>query len=295
MNRDAAEKSFFGKKFKDIPEDCKGIDVLRSRLSDLIYGRLKSSLPNVLSRVDKRYLTVIADLKKLGDPRSDLADQRKLLITVAMRYNNIVRNAVNGAYDDKFFDSTISSSVSAKTRHLRGRVSELQEQFMLQMQKYGHKFRIEESHNGAGTPSTYASDSQLREDYKKPKGFQQQMTRDAAVTWVREKHSETRGDELQGNFNTRLVSALFQEQSKPWEELAKEHLVKVDAAVAEFVNSAVLAAAGEKNLARNLVEHLQDVMEARFEKGLQELSNLVKDQMASIRIFDPAYAAEVQT
>jgi hypothetical protein len=116
---------------------------------------------------------------------------------------------------------------TAEARRLRATVRQLNEYFAEAMETYGCKIRIigvNEGNIPLFSPNPYA---QIRcPPTKNRQDVEKEVDRQAR---------QNLGIELPGNANQLLVGSLFRDQSQPWEEIARSHLVRTWEAVDTFV------------------------------------------------------------
>jgi GTP-binding protein EngB required for normal cell division len=102
--RNKSEAEFFDQEAcKVIPKSNKGIAALRSRIADLVYEAGKQRLPKIRDDAQKKLAEVNADLRRLGEERSTVVEQRRKLMRIGVEFHNIVANAVSGHYEHAFF------------------------------------------------------------------------------------------------------------------------------------------------------------------------------------------------
>ncbi|KAL2854985.1 P-loop containing nucleoside triphosphate hydrolase protein [Aspergillus pseudoustus] len=127
------------------------------------------------------------NLLALGLPRSTLQQQRGYLLDIGSRFERIVKKALTGVYPDgQLYDF----------RRLRSVVSQLNEHFVDPMFKRGSRRHIIDNNIVPRVQS------------------------------IKNKMRQSRGAELTGSSNQFLIGAFVQDQSQPWNELAKMHIMR---------------------------------------------------------------------
>jgi hypothetical protein len=243
-------------------------------------------------------LKTIQELKVLGEKRSSVPEMTAFLMKVSTSYQSIVDDAVDGHYEHDFFgqiDTTKGFEDGGNRSRLRAAVQYLNLQFASQMRQYGHKFRIWETEEAAGTNSKKdLPEPDLEEDYGKAKSLQKVLTRAEAVDRVKDILVRTRGRELAGNFNPLLMSQLFWEQSENWERLALEHIDRVNAVCTDLVRTAIDGAVWADVAAKLKAARLEDGLKNRLELARGELALLIEDKKRPPITYDPSYIANVK-
>lgn len=274
--RNDEEEAFFNQgPFKELPRDMVGIETLCRRLSKLLLCHLTQELPSLKQEMQAKLDDTNAQLLKLGDKRDTPAEQRVVLMKIAMKINHIVSSAVNGHYLHEFFEAVdLDSSVDSglNIRRFRAVIQKLNHEFAELMLSRGHAFNFEseedrdrakETAPGVQTDSTQANnsaktngksnktaDGKAEKDSQKNKKQKnksdrtnptdglpspQHLSYDDTIEWVKDTITHCRGHELPGSVNPDVTSHLFWKQSSPWRFFAAAHIERVRAACAEFV------------------------------------------------------------
>ncbi|KAF2166820.1 hypothetical protein M409DRAFT_54601 [Zasmidium cellare ATCC 36951] len=289
-SRNKIEKDFFKRgAYKTIPPNAKGIDALGERVSELLYDILKRELPKLLTEADARYHETVNELKQLGQQRSTLDEQRKVLTSASVDFFQIVQNAYDGSFKGAFFGNRSLEGY----RFLRSTVAGYQEEFTAQMQMYGAKFRIYETQDSGGTHKPDSIERTLSEQYKFARKLQKEMKRGEVDEWAMSVYLSTRGLDLPGTFDSALVGRLFQEMSAHWDEIAQEHITIIDTLCRQLVKAAIHFATSD-DLAKNIWKRLDLVLKRRFGNAHRELKRLIDDKNGPLTIYDPYYADTVQ-
>ncbi|KAJ5917674.1 hypothetical protein N7466_011228 [Penicillium verhagenii] len=230
-DRDKNEKKFFNQgRWSTVARDCVGIDSLRRRLSGILLKHIRHSLPELIEDIEKKLLDRQTRLSKMGAPRSTLQQQKGYLLALSSNFERITNQALNGMYTDEFFGelNNFNFSANQETRRLRATIRQMNEYFAEAMELNGCKISILGVNEG--NISLFSSNpyAQIRIPPKK--------TRQDVEKEVDRQARQNRGIELPGSANQLLVGSLFRDQSRPWEEIARFHMVKTWEAVDKFVN-----------------------------------------------------------
>ncbi|CAI7649160.1 unnamed protein product [Penicillium crustosum] len=228
--RDRKEKEFFAQgNWGSVPADCMGIDNFRRRLSSILLKHIQRNLPGLIVEIHEKVLDRQSRLSKLGPPRGTLQQQKGFLLNISSNFERITAQALDGMYTDDFFGGLDNETwpLDQDLRRLRAVIRELNEYFADAMYTIGcsqliGKFNLEMV-SEIGNPYTHIRTPDLR-------------PRSDIEHEVSIQARQNRGIELPGSANQLLVGKLFREQSKPWEEIAREHLTKSWDAVRDFIS-----------------------------------------------------------
>lgn len=228
--RNDAEAAFFNEgRFKELPRHMVGIEALCDRLSKLLLRHLTQELPNLQAEMQAKLDETNAELMKLGDKRETPAEQRMVLMKIAMRINHIIAQAVNGHYLHDFFGTVdLQASVDSNNniRRFRAVIQNLNHEFAENMRTRGHtySFESEEDRKTLADSPSQANESTEQaakvegkpEKEKKQKGSKasrkadddadylskpKKISYDDAMSWVKDTIVRCRGHELPGSVN----------------------------------------------------------------------------------------------
>ena len=311
--RNDAEKVFFnGGRFQELPRHMVGIEALCSRLSKLLLRHLTQELPSLQHEMQSKLDETNAELMKLGDKRETPAEQRMVLMKIAMKINHTIASAVDGHYLHDFFGTVdLESAVESNNniRRFRAVIQNLNHEFAENMRTRGHTYTFEteddkkkpadpnaQAPNGVsgekpdGKPDEGSCKEPKRKQRKarKPAGKSDDTDDDGlpkpvrvsyeeAMDWVKETIVRCRGHELPGSVNPEVTSHLFWEQSAPWKHITLDHVAKVRTVCKEFVHQ-ILENAAPTEFIKPLEDLLVDsVLEQTYEDAKAEFDKLLQD------------------
>lgn len=248
--RDEAEKEFFAAGiWTDLSQQLLGIDTFRQRLSDVLLSQIAAELPSLITEIETKSDACRRRLAKLGEPRATLAEQQLYLFQISQQYQSLVRAAIDGTYNEDFFED--AGSERGYQKRIRAVTQNLNESFAERMATHGHFQDITDSAKAKTDSSNIIQIS--RKDY---------------MDHVRTLLRRTRGRELPGTFNPMIVADLFRQQSSPWEALTLSHVTETWKAVKKFI-ALVVAYIPDESTSKAL---LQQVFEPAM-AGLLEVLN----------------------
>ncbi|CAN8095619.1 unnamed protein product [Discula destructiva] len=214
--RDEEEKQFFSDGiWNELPSALLGITELNGRLSKVLLKQIAQELPNVIKEIGSKLKHCQEQIDKLGLPRTTVNEQIYYLMQVSQSFQTLVKAAVDGTYNDTFFDDP-KSDCGYKQR-IRAVIQNLNRDFANEMSERGHYRQITATATATEIGSTTVY-----------------ITREDFIDHIQELMRRTRGRELPCTFSPLIVSNLFKEQSHPWGSILENHVQKVFEATEEF-------------------------------------------------------------
>ncbi|KAF2008465.1 hypothetical protein BU24DRAFT_415823 [Aaosphaeria arxii CBS 175.79] len=208
--RHKREKLFFSTvaPWKDLKAARTGVNALKGFLGRLLYSHAGSEFPDVVKDIVKLSASTLMELELLGPSRQTSTDQRRCLMRLASVYQQDVNNGLNGNYD-----SDLGKDNPLK---LRMRIRNLNDEFAIIMARSGHA-KIFKDVGGA-----------LDNEFRRM-GPQEDI-----LHWIRGLYKESRGTELPGTINPKVVENMFRQQSLPWVRLANRYMREAGTIIREF-------------------------------------------------------------
>ncbi|KAI1464926.1 P-loop containing nucleoside triphosphate hydrolase protein [Daldinia caldariorum] len=250
--RDQAEAEFFDQGvWAGLPRSHKGSASLRTRLSEVLKEQILEQLPDVLEEIQRGLDQCSSQLEKLGVARSTLAEQRKYLLSASHQFSNLITEAKDGFYQNKFFGNVREDAGYRK--RLRAVVQNTLTDFAQIMQTDGEARKIVESASKSDTTQVSRADYLLE---------------------VKDLMRRSRGCELPGTYNPLIIGGLFREQCKPWRKWLESFSRDIFEAVDLTVNDALSYIVGDDTKAKLWGELISD--------GLEKLNRQLHDKVDEI-------------
>ena len=220
-DRDIREDEFYSQGiWEDISRSLLGVDKLRSRLSKVLLGQIAAELPSLIDEIEVKSNACRSQLDKLGEPRVTLAEQQLYLLRLSQSFQSLTKAAVDGTYNDPFFED--AKSESGYQKRIRAVMQNLSLDFADEIARRGHCREVVDSKDTNNISRDVIP-----------------ISRDNFIDHVQYLMKRTKGRELPGTFNPMIVSDLFLEQSAPWETIVRSHVDKVWKAAKNFLDHAV--------------------------------------------------------
>jgi hypothetical protein len=207
-NQDKVEREFFLQEpWNELSKWQLGIGSLRDELTKHLFSQICSELPRVVKDIEREQAKCEQELKDLGEMRVTSGEQRKYLIGISGRFNQLVRAGLEGHWtSDPIFD--------VESMRLRAQIRDLNGDFELMMKTNGHTFEF--------SPASYRKS---RESLSS--GFSADPVLPSRAHLLRKADKiikKGRGQELPGIFDPIWVSEVFRDQSQNWQGLAHQHV-----------------------------------------------------------------------
>lgn len=264
----------------DIPEHKKGIESLRKKLCDVLLAHVAWKLPEVAIRINDLSREYDRDLSNLPKERSNPEQCQQYLLQLSEKFVQLARQVTGVSGKDPGFFGTGSEdpklAETMSSRNLRGRVRDMNQDFITVMGLYGAKYFVQ-WRDHEDTPAWIQSavkresrDLKERYNVSTPK-FIHEDEFEARVDYLSKLR---RGNELPGITDPRLALEIFHDQSRPWGSIASRH-VELVVEKAQSVVEEILEHITEHDVATR--QRIQDkFIEPFFEEQLEALLDKVK-------------------
>jgi GTPase SAR1 family protein len=259
LERDAQERDFFHQGvWEFMPRNILGIDGLRVRLSELLLSQIATELPDLIDEIKVQVDESNEQLKRLGNARETLQQQRTYLFQISQLFQSTVKAAVDGTYNSEFFNDIHTDP--GYWKRLRAVIQNLNESFAEKISREGHRRQICVSH-----------DQHTNDD-----SGQIVLTRSEYIQHIERILQRTRGRELPGTFNPMVIAELFKEQCALWGDITSSHIARVADSVTNFIGSTAAYIADD---ATSTV-----LMREIFQSKLDQLRQAADDKVSELLV-----------
>ncbi|KAF5876299.1 putative dynamin family protein [Botrytis fragariae] len=262
-HRDSEEGEFFSKGiWKEFPATSLGIGHLRKRLSDVLLRQIVGELPGMIEEIQTEFENSTKRLEALGEPRTNLEQQRHYLLHISLQFQKILRLAVDGTYDDPFFGD--AKSEIGYQKRLRAVLQNLNLSFANKINYEGHRYYITD--NAPKKKKNNDSDDESNTTIS--------ITKDQFINKIEDLMKRTRGRELPGSFNSLIITDLFRLQSTPWEAITQNHIREVLSNTRTFIqtlSSSIADSSTSEALFSRILEPALDGLSKNLQSKVAEL------------------------
>ncbi|KAI1386830.1 P-loop containing nucleoside triphosphate hydrolase protein [Hypoxylon trugodes] len=234
--RDEKERKFFESSlWSSVPSKNRGVEALRKKLSGILLGHIKNNLQDLILNIEENINDRKTQLDRLGESRLTEQELKTHLERIASKFHLLCLYAVQGNYADEFFGglypgNEMAAISNSRIKKLRALVRDLNRIFAYVLQTKGMKRIILPKDRAVDeTSPTHGDESALPSylwplaslyKFEKPK----EDTFEKVSSELESLSSSNQGNEFPGTSNDRIAVDFFQEQSQPWEEIARFHL-----------------------------------------------------------------------
>ncbi|KAI3339647.1 P-loop containing nucleoside triphosphate hydrolase protein [Ustulina deusta] len=292
--RDAKEKEFFDSGiWSAIPSNNRGVLTLRKKLANILLDHIRKNLDTLIKDIQENMKIRKETLERLGAPRSSPPQLRAHLDQMASQFQLLSLRAIEGNYSDEFFGSLYhdTSSVSiddSRVRKLRAFVRDLNRTFSYVLATKGsrriivpdrlddeesdEKRNFENSENEEISLPPFLGVLEALYPFSDP----EEVTRNTISAELEPISSANQGTEFPGTTNDLLAVKLFQDQSRPWEAIARFHIDIILRVAKSFTEKLVTYITGPDQktcsaILSNIVDPFFEKRTSKLECKLQEL------------------------
>ncbi|KAL4948261.1 P-loop containing nucleoside triphosphate hydrolase protein [Aspergillus filifer] len=258
--RHRREKEFFSgtPPWTELARNRVGIHPLKMFLGGLLYDHIRSEFPNVIRDIEQSMTKAEKELDLMGPSRQTTVEQRRFLNRTANMYQTEVDNALGGNYDPALNSQSVLK--------LRMHAQASSDAFSEAMIKRGHA-KVFLTATGEVDPDYERSVDEDEEDI---------------CTWIRRIYRDSRGTELPGTVNPRVLENLFRQQSSPWSAIANEYISKVTKVVKNFNQSVLANIVSDGEVREKLAARLNRVQDEAERTTAREFSRILNDERCGI-------------
>ncbi|RYC78470.1 hypothetical protein BFJ63_vAg18657 [Fusarium oxysporum f. sp. narcissi] len=278
------ENMFKDEPWTSLPDHKTGIKALRVCLQELLGQIADKAFPKLRSETRRKLTEKQEELASLGPPRQTGRQQQQFLVSVASKFQNIVRAALDADY------STHQAFADDNLR-LITEVVNMTDEFAVDFEACAHTYLFEtvskiarpifsdsedEEEEDIDEESSTCFDLNLYPDLEGilTKDWTSHQPSKGIMPWITQMHRRSRGVEL-GTFGPRVLSSAFQEQSIYWQKMATQYLSKVILSVHKFILGALGKVCYETRIVDELISGLMADLLARYQDGMNRAIHLV--------------------
>ncbi|KAJ5357606.1 hypothetical protein N7541_004764 [Penicillium brevicompactum] len=198
------------------------VDSLQHWLGDIFAEHAQNCVPGLISDIENKIRDKKSDIPQLVLPRNTLEQQRGFLFRLSNSFEHIMNQALSGIYTDGFFDTRgyANQTTLVDSRRLRHTIHELNSHFSEAIQVIGCRRKIPEA---TGEWSMFQTASTNHYDnIRSPECVERAKLENEIAQQIQ----PDGGLHILESPNQSLVGSLFRDQTQPWDEIARVHLLK---------------------------------------------------------------------
>ncbi|KAI9785813.1 MAG: hypothetical protein M1835_003243 [Candelina submexicana] len=290
IERNRIELEFFkGDPWSSLDKSRVSISALSPRLRDLLSRITRHEFPTVIREIADRLATCEEELRDLGPSRQTPEQQRKYLLGIATKFQEITTFAVEAQYGRHQFLK------DDRNLRLATLIVDFNSAFSADMERRGHAVNFTESIVAEICPPPSFVE-------KKPGESQEEAFTDIKLLWYPElinflptastspphhsmdilswiefEYKSFRGFEL-GTFNPSILPTLFQELSMRWEDLVGTYLANIIASTHHFCNTLLARLCTEERVLAALWSLLIDELLHRYRKMVAHVQFILQTE-----------------
>ncbi|WPH01631.1 Hypothetical protein R9X50_00448100 [Acrodontium crateriforme] len=296
--RAALEEKFFAntEPWNRLHRDRVGILSLKSRLAEILASLIRHEFPKVKLEINKQLNEAKQEALKLGPSRVTAFEQQKYLLTLSTEFQKIVATALRADY---YANAWFSNS---KERRIATFAVDLNERFGKDMHALGHlySFASPEERQTDEDDTEYPEDWELSSDDSDGISFkidknEPDLTvldygtdptyfkypKDGILAWISNIHRKSRGFEL-GTFNTNLLAAAMNAQSRNWRALALNYISILITKSHGFVKSLLTEICPDDSVRDALLSALMDDLLEIYQNAINHVNFLLRIERSGV-------------
>ncbi|GAP82875.1 putative dynamin family protein [Rosellinia necatrix] len=286
--RDSKEEEFFASGiWSAIPSNNRGVGTLRKKLSNILLDHIRKNLGTLMKDIQDNLNIRRRTLERMGAPRSSPSQLRAHLDKIASQFQLLSLRAIEGNYSDEFFgglypDDPLTSTEDSRIRKLRALVRDLNRTFTYVLATKGSRRVIlpdymENDDDGKDAQHQQASLPSFLRIFENQYPFEEpeKVTREAIKAELEPISSANQGTEFPGTTNDFIAVKLFQDQSRPWEPIARFHIDFLLRIVKSFAEKLITHITGPDQTTCSSI--LSNIVDPFFEERTELLTHKLKE------------------
>ncbi|KAI9706563.1 MAG: hypothetical protein M1836_003570 [Candelina mexicana] len=292
IERNRVELEFFkGDPWSSLDKSRVSISALSPRLRDLLSRITRHEFPTVIREIADRLATCEEELHDLGPSRQTPEQQRKYLLGIATKFQEITTFAVEAQYGRHQFLK------DDRNLRLATLIVDFNSAFSTDMERRGHAVNFTE----INVPEADRCPPPSFVEKKPVESQEEAFTEDEVLeypelinilptastsppylsmdilSWIECEYKSFRGFEL-GTFNPSILPTLFQELSMRWEDLVGTYLANIIASTHHFCNTLLARLCTEERVMTALWSLLIDELLHRYRKMVAHVQFILQTE-----------------
>lgn len=293
--RHRTEEIFFSTQpWSKLDKDRVGTPALRNRLQDLLVDITRREFPRVQAQITQQLASCRRRLEDLGVSRQSVEQQRRYLLEMSQKFQDITSFALDAYYSrDPIFDTNPEIRLATLC-------VDRNDKFSNDMLKLGHSVEFDTQDDETGAPvahtsfsSTPSSESNEEIDvsdeenkafalrYPELSNFiptEQGVSRPSDYNifdWIEEEYMKARGFGLAA-ISPSILPTIWQEQSKNWEPLTLKYFGDVVYFVHNFICKVLEYVCPDERVRSGIWSLLQEQLVEKYERALTHVQFIIR-------------------
>ncbi|KAK8133708.1 hypothetical protein PG984_005720 [Apiospora sp. TS-2023a] len=288
------ESIFDDAPWSELPRERVGAEALRKALCELLERLARREFPLMRKQVKADLDRTQEQIDDLGQSRKNEMEQRVYLSGIARKFQDIVKDALNGWYSDE-------KAFKRGSMRLITNIVNLSDLFHDDFSRYSHFYKFQDagSTTAPSTPTDSSSDTEGDNMIRMCERTVENMTPifnhevypeleslvfdggeaiapdDDAMEWLNKIYMESRNMDI-GAFGSNIFSMAFKKQSTKWEEMTRSYMGKIIFVVHDFIAEALNMACPDARVERMIWSDIMDKLLARYKAALEQAILLVR-------------------
>ncbi|MCJ1250724.1 hypothetical protein MMC30_007952 [Trapelia coarctata] len=245
-----------------------GIQNLRESLSRLLSAHISHEFPAIEREIEASYSTAVKALDALGAPHQTSQELTQYLVRLAVDYQSEVSNSLEGRYSEEDMHPS----------KLRMHTQSASDAFNNFMHTMGNSMRFNSADDDIVAPN--------------PFGTQRAPDKNDIYREILEQWRLFRGPELPGLVNLVVLERLFNQQARPWDDIANGHLASIFAKISGCNHALFDKVCPDAHVCEKIRSRIQPFIAVAYNKAHAELAALLKDERSGHLFTNNHYLAD---
>ena len=301
------EKNFFSESppFNTIDKKRVGIASLQLALENLLSDHVARLFPEIRKEVDVKLRAYRVELANLGPPRQTAPEQMQYLIKLSTLFQKKVEDALNGQYrDGDVATSRLRMIVQNASGHFAREIGTRGETYKFRnisdMQEIETEGDDRKGLNAFGFGANVSSDGFFPKTgpfggkgvlFNSLNTVQVQPAQDIYKI-IQNVYLSSRGKELPGLVNPRVLEELFAMQTTKWRPIAEKHVHGIIVSVRECLSIFFESTIKDRDLRARVRVRIDALVDESIKLALSELDRILVDEREGPLLTDNHYFAD---
>ncbi|KAJ4290665.1 Golgi transport complex subunit 4 [Collariella sp. IMI 366227] len=275
------EALFQEEPWSSLPKERVGVKALKKRLAELLEHITRRDFPKMRKEVGQMLQAAERERDSLGPSRKDEQEQRRFLIGLARRFEDLVRAGLEAQYaTDDVFDDSDDLRLITQIVNLADNFNEVfynKAALRSFEEPHGKLWEEDDSGDEMDSSSCFGEiDVDKFPELQDIIGHDDSIEapEDFIMDWIKDLYLRSRGMQL-GTFSHGVWSAAWKEQSRKWPVVSRAFMNRVVLAIHRFMTGILQVVCADSAIREELWSAVLDEMLRRYEAGIAAAELLV--------------------